>query len=45
MLENPNFGQNHYSITSTDIYKNAHGSIRLMKWIDYFDRSYYEYIN
>ena len=45
MLKNPNFEQNKYSITSTGIYKNAHDSIRLMKWICYYDRSYYENIN
>ena len=44
LLENPNFEQNHYSITSTGIHKNAHDSIRLMKWICYYDRSYYENI-
>ena len=45
MLENPNFEQNNYSLTSTDIYKIGHESIRLMKWICYYDRSYYENIN
>ena len=42
MLENTHFEQNKNSITSTDIYKNGHDSIRLMKWICYYDRSYYE---
>ena len=45
MLENPNFEQNKYSITSTGIYRMGHGSIRLMKWICYYDRRYYENIN
>ena len=45
MLKNPNFEQNKYSITSTGIYKIAHDSIRLMKWICYYDRSYFENIN
>ena len=45
MLKNPNFEQNKYSITSTGIYKFGHNSIRLMKWICYYDRSYYENIN
>ena len=40
MLKNPNFGQNNYSPTSTGIYKIGHDSIRLMKWIYYYDRSY-----
>ena len=33
MLKNPNFEQNKYSLTSSGIYKIAHDSIRLMKWI------------
>ena len=45
MLEHPNFEQNKYSITSTGIYKIGHDSIRLMKWICYYDRSFYENIN
>ena len=45
MLENPNFEQNKYSLTSTGIYKIGHDSIRLMKWICYYDRSCYENIN
>ena len=45
MLENPDFEQNKYSLTSTGIYKIAQDSIRLMKWICYFDRTFYEYIN
>ena len=31
LLENPNFEQNRYSITSTGIYKIGHDCIRLMK--------------
>ena len=31
MLENPDFEQNHYSITSTGMYKIGHDRIRLMK--------------
>ena len=45
MLLNPNFEQNYWSRTSTGIYKIGHNSIRLMKWICYYDRSYYENIN
>ena len=45
MLENPDFEQNKYSVTSTGIYKIGHDCIRLMKWICYYDRSYYENIN
>ena len=44
MLLNPNFEQNKYSITSNGNYKNVHDSIRLMIWICYYDRSYYENI-
>ena len=45
MMLNPNFEQNKYSITSKGIYKIGHDSIRLMKWICYYNRSYYEDIN
>ena len=44
-LKKPIFEQNKYSITSTGIHKIGHESIRLMKWICYYDRSYYENIN
>ena len=42
VLENPNFEQNKNSITSNGIYKIAHDSVRIMKWICSYDRSYYE---
>ena len=45
MLKNRDFEQNKYSLTSSGIYKVVHDSIRLMKWIRYYDRSYYENIN
>ena len=45
MLENSDFEQEHWSRTAESIYKIAHDSIRLMKWIYYYDRSYYEKIN
>ena len=45
MLKNPNFQQNKYTITATGIYKIGHESIRLMKWICYYDRSFYENVN
>ena len=45
MLKNPNFEQNYSSRTATGIYKIGHDSIRLMKWICYYDRFYYENIN
>ena len=45
LLKNPDFEQNYWSRTSTGIYKIGHDSIRLMKFICYYDRSYYENIN
>ena len=45
LLENPDFEQNYWSKTAKGIYKIGHDSIRLMKWICYYDRSYYENIN
>ena len=45
MLLNPDFEQNYWSRTATGIYKIGHNSKRLMKWICYYDRSYYENIN
>ena len=45
LLKNLDFEQNKYSLTSKGIYKNGRDSIRLMKWICYYDRSYYENIN
>ena len=40
--KNSDFEQNYYSRTSTGIYKIGHDSIRSMKWIAFYDRSYYE---
>ena len=45
MLNNPNFEQNKFSLTSKGIYKIGHDSIRLVKWICYYERSYYENLN
>ena len=45
MLLNPNSEQNYWSRTATGIYKIGHDSIRLMKWICYYNRSFYEIIN
>ena len=42
MMKNPDFEQDYWSKTATGIYKIGHDSIRLMKWICYYDRSYYE---
>ena len=45
MLESSDFEQKYWSRTAYGIYKNGQDSIRLMKWICYYDRSYYENIN
>ena len=45
MLKNPYFEQDHWSRTTECIYKIAHDSISLMKWICCYDRSYYESLN
>ena len=45
MLLNPNFEQKYWSRTAQGVYKIGHDSIRLMKWICFYDRSYYENIN
>ena len=45
LLKNSDFEQDYWSRTLTGIYKIGHDSIRLMKWIFYYDKSYYENIN
>ena len=45
LLKNADFEQDYWSKTAQSIYKIAHDSIRLMKWICYYDRSYFENIN
>ena len=45
LLKNSDFEQNHWSRTAEGIYIIGHDSIRLMKWVCYYDRSYYENIN
>ena len=45
MLENSDFEQDYWSRTASGIYKIGHDSVRLMKWICYYGRSYYENIN
>ena len=45
MLKNSDFEQNYWSKTSQGVYKIGLDSLRLMKWICYYDRSYYENIN
>ena len=41
MLENLDFEQHYYSRTAMGIYKNVQDSIRLMKWLAYYDRASY----
>ena len=45
ILKNPDFEQSYWSRTAHGVYKIAHDSIRLMKLICYYDRSYDEIIN
>ena len=45
MLENPAFGQDHWSGTTEGIFKNGHDSIRIMKWLIDYDRFYYDNMN
>ena len=45
MLENPDFEQDYWSRTAEGIYKTGHDSIRLRKWLIYYDRSYHNNLN
>ena len=45
MLENLNFEEDYRSRTAEGIYKIGHDSIRLMKWIIYYDRFYFDNMN
>ena len=42
LLKNPDFEQDYWSRTAQGVYKIGHDSIRLKKWICYYDRSFYE---
>ena len=44
LLENPELEHHYFSRTAIGIYKIGHDSIRLMKLLFYYDRSYYENI-
>ena len=44
MLENPDFEQDYWSRTATGIYKIGQAISSLMKWLAYYDRSFYENI-
>ena len=39
MLENSDFEQDYWSRTAQGVYKIAHDSNQIMKWICYYDRS------
>ena len=43
--EHPDFEQNYYSKTTQGPYKVSHFSIKLRKWLDQYDRSFFEKIN
>ena len=45
MLENPNFELDYWSRTAIGIYKIGHDSIRSMKRLLYYDRSFFENSN
>ena len=45
MSENPNFEQDYWSRTAKGIDKIGHDSIRLLKWLAYYERSCYGSIN
>ena len=45
MLENPNFEQDPWSRTAEGINKIGHDSNIIIKWLIYYDRSYYDNIN
>ena len=45
MFINHYFEENQNSRTATGIYEIGHESIKLMKWICYYERSHYEFIS
>ena len=45
MLENPDFEQDYCSRTAEGNHKIGHDSIRLMKRLIFYDRSYYDNMN
>ena len=45
MLENPDFEQDYWSRKGEGVYKIGHDSIRLMKWLIYHDRFYFDIMN
>ena len=45
IIENPDFEQDYWSRTAIRSYKRGHDSIRSMKWLAFYDRSFFENIN
>ena len=45
MSQNPDFEQDYWSRTAEGNYKIGHDSIRLMKWLVFYDRFYYDDMN
>ena len=45
MLKNPSFEQIYWSRTAVGIYKKGHNCFRLMNWICYHDRTFYDNLN
>ena len=45
MLENLDFEQRYWSRTAEGIHKIGHDSVRLMKWLIYYDRSCHDNLN
>ena len=45
MLENSDFEQDHRSKTAENFHKIGHDSIRLMKWLIFYDRFYHDNLN
>ena len=45
MLKNLDFEQDYWSRTASGIYKIRQDCFRIMKWLAYYDRSYYENLN
>ena len=45
MLENPDFEQDFWSKTAIGRHKIEYDSIGLLKWLIYYDRSYYDNLN
>ena len=44
MNENPDFKQDYWSRIAIGIYKIGNDSVRILEWLAYYDRSYYEKI-